>query len=82
MKIDAFVAIKNNLHDKVVTDFCNVQVDIDYVEDNEDSVNEWIRQELENIFHVPVMNEDFEVHNMTEILENIAFDEFESKVLS
>ena len=82
MKIDAFVSIKGNLHDNIATDFCKVSVDMDYVEDNEDSVNEWVKQELENSFHVPVMDEDFEVTNMAEVIEEISFDEFSKKTSS
>ena len=82
MKIDAFVAIKGNLHDNTATDFCKVSVDMDYVEDNESSVNEWVKQELENSFHVPVMDEDFEVTNMAEVIEEISFDEFSKKTSS
>ena len=80
MKIDAKVEFSSSAAAKLGRDYVNVPVDIDYVEDNEDAVNEWVLIELESMFGQSVKHDDFNVTNMDEVIEDIKFDEFESKV--
>ena len=80
MKIDAKVEFSPSAAAKLGHDQVKVQVDIDYVEDNEDAVNEWVLIELENMFGQSFKYDDFQVTNMDEVIEDIKFDEFESKV--
>lgn len=80
MKIDAKVEFSPSAAAKLGHDQVKVQVDIDYVEDNEDAVNEWVLIELENMFGQPFKYDDFQITNMDEVIEDIKFDEFESKV--
>ena len=56
-----------------------VPVDIDYVEDNAESVYTWVVNELEEMFGRPFMNDDFEITNMHELIEELKFNEFENK---
>ena len=73
MTIDANVVFKGELKGRFADDTRKVSVDIDYVEDDEASIKEWVRQELESELHTPVMDEDFEVTNMDEVIKEIAF---------
>ena len=80
MKIQAIVEFPRPVGDCEVGDSIHIDVDTDYVESNADSVNEWVRQELESIFMRPFWDEDFNITNMDSILEDIAFEEFNIKV--
>lgn len=80
MKIDAKISFNDNIADELDRNWVRVPVDIDYVEDNEDSVHTWVVNELEDMFGRPFMNEDFEITNMDELIEEIKFNEFEDKV--
>lgn len=80
MKIDANVEFSQSAAAKSGCIQTKVPVDIDYVEDNEDAVNEWVLIELENMFGQSFKHDDFQVTNMDEVIEDIKFDEFESKV--
>ena len=75
MKIDAIV------NDPFVgcTGYVKVPVDIDYVESNEQAVRDWIANELEERYPSKEINYSFEVENMQDIIEDLKFDEFESK---
>ena len=79
MKIEARVEFPQPLSDCEVGDSIHVDVDTDYVEDNAESVTEWVRNELETMFNRPFSNEDFCITNMDAILEDIAFDELQDK---
>ena len=80
MKIQAIVEFPRPVGDCEVGDSIHIDVDTDYVESNADSVNEWVRQELESMFMRPFWDEDFNITNLTDILEEIAFEEFNDKV--
>ena len=79
MKIDAKVVLNSSLSKEVNYDCVTVPVDIDYVEDNYDSVQNWVINELEAMFKRPIMNDDVEIINMHEIVEEIAFNDFSRK---
>lgn len=80
MKIDAKVEFSDRIAEILNKSTVIVAVDIDYVEDNEESVNEWIANELESKYEGFFINgEDFKVTNMAEVLEDIKFDEFKNK---
>ena len=80
MKIDAKIEFSPSTAAKLGRDQAIVPVDIDYVEGNEDAVNEWVLIELESMFGQSFKYDDFRVNNMDEVIEDIKFDEFESKV--
>ena len=79
MKIDAKIEFSNEVAKVLDRDWIRVPVDIDYVEDSEDSVHAWVVNELEEMFGRPFMNDDFEIKNMDEVIEEIKFNEFEDK---
>ena len=80
MKIDAKVTFSDEVAEKLDRNWIRVPVDIDYVEDNEDSVKTWVMNELEVTFNQAFNYEDFKIFNMDEILDEIKFDEFEDKI--
>ena len=80
MKIDAKIAFSDEVAEKLDRNWIRVPVDIDYVEDNEDSVKTWVMNELEVMFNQAFNYEDFKITNMDEVLEEIKFDEFEDKI--
>lgn len=79
MKIDAKIIFSKEVADKLDRSWIRVPVDIDYVESNEDSIREWVMNELNEVFNQAFCYEDFEITNMDEILEEIDFNEFENK---
>lgn len=79
MKIDAKVEFSPAKEKELNRSWFRIPVDIDYVEDNESSVNEWVANELEEAFGRKFMLDDFTVTNMDEVLEEIKFDEFDKK---
>ena len=79
MKIDAEVELSNSKGKDVGESFVKVPVDIDYVEGNADSVKEWVRNALEEKYGDVFSDEDFTITNLDDIVEDIAFDEFEQK---
>ena len=81
MKIDAEIELSDAKAEDYGQTYVKVPVDMDYVESNEESVNEWIANELEEMFGGSFCaGSDFTVTNMEAIIEDIAFDEFEDKV--
>ena len=80
MKIDAKIEFSDEVAEKLDRNWIRVPVDIDYVEDNEDSVNTWVMNELEVMFSQAFNYEDFKITNMDEVLEEIKFDEFEDQI--
>ena len=58
---------------------CDVNIDKDYVEDNADSILEYVSDELYEMFGHSFDYDDFEVTNMQELIEELAYDEFERK---
>ena len=50
MKIDAKIEFSDEVAEKLDRNWIRVPVDIDYVEDNEDSVKTWVMNELEEMF--------------------------------
>lgn len=58
---------------------CDVNIDKDYVEDNADSILEYVSNELYEMFGHSFDYDDFEVTNMQELIEELAFDEFKRK---
>lgn len=54
---------------------CSVNVDKDYVEDNADSILEYVSNELYEMFGHSFDYDDFEVTNMQELIEDLAHDE-------
>ena len=80
MKIDAEVELSNSKEKGIGESFIKVPVDIDYVEGNADSVKEWVRNALEEKYGSVFSDEDFTITNLGDIVEDIAFDEFEQKM--
>jgi len=81
MKIDAEIELSDAKAEDYGQTYVKVPVDMDYVESNEESVNEWIANELEEMFGGSFCaGTDFTVMNMEAIIEDIAFNEFEDKV--
>ena len=79
MKIDAEVELGDSKGKDVGESFVEVPVDIDYVEGNADSVKEWVRNALEEKYGGAFGEEDCTVANLGDVVEDIAFDEFEQK---
>ena len=79
MKIDAEVELSDSKEKDVGESLVKVPVDIDYVEGNADSVKEWVRNALEEKYGGVFSDEDFTITNLDDIVEDIAFDEFEQK---
>lgn len=79
MKIDAEVKLNDSKKEDLGESFVKVSVDADYVEGNADSVKEWVRNELEQRYGGAFCDEDFTIVNLDNIIEDIAFDEFEQK---
>ena len=79
MKIDAEVELSDSKEKDIGESFVRVPVDIDYVEGNADSVKEWVRNALEEKYGGVFSDEDFTITNLDNIVEDIAFDEFEQK---
>lgn len=79
MKIDAEVELSDSKEKDLGESFVKVPVDVDYVEGNADSVKEWVRNELEHRYGGTFCDEDFTIANLDNIVEDIAFDEFEQK---
>ena len=79
MKIDAKIIFSKEVADKLDRSWIRVPVDIDYVEDNAESVYTWVVNELEEMFGCSFMNDDFEITNMNELIEELKFNEFENK---
>ena len=80
MKIDARVQfISIDAAKSIGKTYTKIPVDMDYVSANSSEVTEWVRNELEKIFGHSFNNEDFEIVNMKEILEELAYDEFLDK---
>ena len=79
MKIDAEVELSGPKEKDVGESFVKVPVDIDYVEGNAGSVKEWVRNALEEKYGGAFGDEDFTITNLDDIVEDIAFDEFEQK---
>ena len=79
MKIDAEVELSGPKEKDVGESFVKVPVDIDYVEGDADSVKEWVRNALEEKCGSVFSDEDFTITNLDDIVEDIAFDEFEQK---
>ena len=79
MKIDAEVELSNSKEKDIGESFVKVPVDIDYVEGDADSVKEWVRNALEEKYGSVFSDEDFTITNLDDIVEDIAFDEFEQK---
>lgn len=77
MKIDAEVELSGLKEKDVGESFVKVPVDIDYVEGDADSVKEWVRNALEEKYGSVFSDEDFTITNLDDIVEDIAFDEFE-----
>lgn len=80
MKIDADIELSDAKAEVCGQTYVKVPVDTDYVEGNEESVNEWIANELEEMFDGSFCSGvDFTVTNMEAIIEDISFDEFKDK---
>lgn len=81
MKIDAIVCWLKDVPEMGINEGreTRVVVDADYIEDGLDLNNE-VSQELESIYGVYfVANTDYEIVNENDILDDIAFDEFQDK---
>ena len=79
MKIDAEVELSDSNEKDIGESSVKVPVDIDYVEGNADSVKEWVRNALEEKYGDVFSDEDFTITNLDDIVEDIAFDEFQQK---
>ena len=83
MKIDAYIDIVDANTDSFI-DTATIQVDADYVEDNEAAVNEWIENsnewhEIESNWQRGGKLVQFNVTNMQDVIEELKFDEFQKK---
>lgn len=72
MKLEAKVHLNEDNIDVTVL------VDNDYVTNDEDEIKTYIQDELYTMYGKTIT--DFEVSNMSELLEDIAYDEFQNKV--
>ena len=80
MKIEADIELSDAKAEVCGMKNVKVPVDADYVESNEESVNEWVANELEEKFDGSFCSGvDFTVTNMEAIIEDIAFDDFKDK---
>ncbi len=83
MKIEAYIDIIEANTDDVL-DTATINIDEDYVEDNEAAVNEWIENsddwyEIESNWERAGKLVQFNVTNMQDIIECLKFDEFQRK---
>ena len=82
MKIDAKVSFNPEMTELLGRCNTTVPVDMDYVEANSESIEDWVKNEIDEMFgcncdaHGPV---PFVVCNMDDIIEDIKFDEFKDK---
>ena len=79
MKIDANVEFSETISKEIGEFSCKIPVDIDYVDDDYESINDWVRNELEYKWHRPFLDRDFIITNINDIIEDIKFDEFQEK---
>lgn len=81
MKIDANVELTDMKAKEYGQTYVKVPVDIDYVEADVDAINEWVANELEEMFGGSFCPDvDFVITNINDILEDMEFDEFENKI--
>ncbi len=80
MKIDACVVLSDAKAESCGVDRVKVPVDMDYVESSPFSVKEWVSFELEKMLGGTFTHDDFEIANMEDIVEDLAFDEFKDAV--
>lgn len=82
MKIDAKVWFNSKMAELLGRCFATIPVDMDYVEANSQSIDDWVKNEIDEMFgcncdaHGP---EPFVIHNMDEIIEEIKYNEFKDK---
>lgn len=82
MKIDAKVSFNPEMTELLGRCYATVPVDIDYVEADCESIEDWVKNEIDNMFscscdaHGPL---PFIICNMDELIEEIKFDEFKNK---
>ena len=55
---------------------CDVDIDKDYVEDNADSILEYVSNELYKMFGHSFDYDSFNVSNILELIEELSLDEF------
>ena len=55
---------------------CDVDIDKDYVEDNADSILEYVSNELYKMFGHSFDYDSFDVSNILELIEELSLDEF------
>ena len=55
---------------------CDVDIDKDYVEDNADSILEYVSNELYKMFGHSFDCDSFDVSNILELIEELSLDEF------
>ena len=79
MKIDANIEFSEKTAKQLGRDTFKVAVDIDYVEDNVESVYEYVSNELAEKFGGVFFEDEYEIKNLNEIIEEIKFDEFKQK---
>ena len=79
MKIDANIEFSEKTAKQLGRDTFKVAVDIDYVEDNVDSIYEYVSNELSETFGGIFFEDEYEIKNLNEIIEEIKFDEFQDK---
>jgi len=82
MKIDAKVSFNPEMTELLGRCYATVPVDMDYVEADNESIEDWVKNEIDNMFncscdaHGPV---PFVISNMDDLIEDIKFDEFKDK---
>lgn len=82
MKIDANVWFNPVLTKRLGVCQTRVPVDMDYVESSSESIEEWVRNELEDKFGISIDEagpEPFVIENINDIIEDIKFEEFQDK---
>lgn len=79
MKIGASVIFNPDIAEVINAKWVTVNVDMDYVEADENDVTEYVATELEEMYGRSFSTDEFEITNMADILEDIKFDEFLDK---
>lgn len=83
MKIDANVWFNTVLTKRLGICQTRVPVDMDYVKSNSESIEEWVRNELEDKFGISMDAArplPFVIENINDIIEDIKFEEFQDKI--
>lgn len=79
MKLDAKIEFVPSVAEELGTETATVTVDMDYVSDDEEEIKNWCAAELRETAGRELMLDEFEVANMADLKEELAYDEFKQK---